>query len=296
MAVEFDGVQIIYEGPPRWDGRKWINGDTFTISGLHQGDKGVELAPSVGGLERPTKTYRYDSLANGSISKFRDALADKRKIDASVNIYGKNKKELRDNKRRWFRNHDEDNPGKLWFKPTDAPARYMLARLGQEAAVGDVEKDPDLRRIYEGFEWGWESDNANFYGEKQVLDFQSSAYGGGHYSLSVKNPSTAPEVFPKLYLYGPGKYTFSLGYMQGNFTTVDIPSGSTVRINFDPLERTYLMMDSNGKVSNMWPYAYGNRPKFSLEAETTTTIKVSCTGSPEKPPQLEFTPEYESWM
>ena len=181
-------------------------------------------------------------------------LADKRKIDASVNIYGKNKQELRDNKRRWFRNHDEENPGKLWFKPTDAPARYMLARLGQEAAVGDVEKDPDLRRIYEGFEWGWESDNANFYGEKQVLDFKGSS---GSYTLSVKNPSTAPEVFPKLYLYGPGKYTFSLGYMQGNFTTVDIPSGSTVRINFDPLERTYLMMDANGKVSNMWPYAYG---------------------------------------
>ena len=84
--------------------------------------------------------------------------------------------------------------------------------------------------------------------------------------------------------------------MQGNFTTVDIPSGSTVRINFDPLERTYLMMDANGKVSNMWPYAYGKRPKFSLEAETTTTIKVSCVGSPSKNPQLEFTPEYESWM
>ena len=56
------------------------------------------------------------------------------------------------------------------------------------------------------------------------------------------------------------------------------------------------MMDANGKVSNMWPYAYGKRPKFSLEAETTTTIKVSCVGSPSKNPQLEFTPEYESWM
>lgn len=294
MAVKFDGVQIIYEGPPRWDGSKWINGDRFTISGLHQGDKGVELAPSVSGLERPTKTYRYDSLANGSISKFRDVLADKRKINASVNIYGKTKQELRDNKRRWFRNHDEENPGKLWFKPTDAPARYMLARLGQEAAIGDIEKDPDLRRIYESFEWGWESDNANFFGEKKVLNFSSS--GSGSYSLTVNNPSTAPEVFPKLYLYGPAKYTFSLGYMQGDFTTVDIPSGSVVRINFDPLERTYLMMDSSGKVTNMWPYAYGKRPKFSLEAETDTKIRVKCTGNPSKAPQLEFTPEYESWM
>lgn len=292
--ASFDGVTVTYEGPHRWNGKTWVEGDTFTLNGPNKGDLGVELAPSASGLERPTKVYRYDSVANGSQARFRDAVAEKRKLTIPINILAETSRELRENKNRWFRNHSEDNPGKLWFRTPEGIPRYMLARKSVDAALGSMDKDPHIRNLYEGFEWGWESDGAYFYGEDREVVFKKHL--AMTYKAEVENPSTAPEVFPKLYLYGPGVYRFSLGWMQGNFDTVDIPSGSVVQIDFHPQRATYKMMDAKGKVSNMWPYAFGKRPKFSLEAESTTSMEVICLrGTPSRPPLLTFTPEFESW-
>ena len=57
---------IIYQGPPTWDGSKWVNGDRFFLSGpkAYRANLGVELAPGMDGLELPVTEYRYDADAN----------------------------------------------------------------------------------------------------------------------------------------------------------------------------------------------------------------------------------------
>jgi len=63
---------IIYQGPPTWDGSKWVNGDRFFLSGpkAYRANLGVELAPGMDGLELPVTEYRYDADANTPGSQF----------------------------------------------------------------------------------------------------------------------------------------------------------------------------------------------------------------------------------
>lgn len=104
-----DTAWIVYQGPPRWDGEKWIDGDRFFLSGGKglQLDLGVELAPGVSGLEAEVVEYRFDTSANVPGSVYVSEVAGRRTIQAPINILGKTARELRDNKRRWFRNHSQ---------------------------------------------------------------------------------------------------------------------------------------------------------------------------------------------
>ncbi|MDD2326186.1 MAG: hypothetical protein PHW63_09345 [Alphaproteobacteria bacterium] len=295
-----DKTWVVYQGPPRWDGSDWVNGDRFFLSGHKalQGREGVELAPGVGGLERGISDYRFDTSANVPGANRVDEIDGRREIPAAVNILGKTPREVRANKRKWQANHPSGEPGKLWFFSSDGPPRYLRAMKAQEAGAGTIEKEPANRNLYEKLEWGWTSDDAYFrgYHESKTL----KPLEAGFYGRTFFNTSTVRAIYPVLYLPG-GRWKISRGYRNGFFTTTDIAMNEEIRIDYDPTNSTYIKRNlDTGVITNMWPTMVGERPKLSLEAETKNAYSVELvSGDPAQfrsIPRLEFTPMFTSWV
>lgn len=296
-----DKTWIVYEGPPRWDGAKWVNGDKFFLSGNSalQGREGVELAPGVSGLTAPVTEYRYDTSANIPGSNYQDNIDGRRIIQASVNILGKNPKEVQDNFAKWNRNHPEDEPGKLWIFHDDHEPRYLYARRSAESGVATLEKDPANRNLYEKLEWGWDADDAYFRGFRSVYDLNLYE---GKYQRTFYNPSTAREVFPEIYLPGGSDVSWRVprGYMRGEFITPKIGINEEVRISYDPSKNTFVKRNIySGELTNLWPTMTGNRPKLSFEPETKNTFSLSLASGalpPRAVPRLAFVPMFKAWV
>ena len=289
-----DKTWIVYQGPPRWDGSKWYDGDRFFLSGhgLYQCDQGVELARGITGLERPGSDYRYSTSANVPGSTFIDRVYARRDLGCSINILGDSPEELRRNKRRWMNNHPEQGEGRLWFFSADGDPRYLPVQPLAEAGTSTLDVDPAIRSLYEGFEWGWTSDSAFFLGYKHKQELTKKSTN--KYSKTFYNPSTAAEVYPVLYLYGAGTWTLAVG--ESKIKTPKLDNGDVVRIDFNPRNSTYLLRKPDGSLKNLWPTLVGKRPDFFLEPQTKNTFEVSYSGSsPDKNPVLEYTPAFLSW-
>lgn len=301
-----DKVWIVYQGPPRWDGSQWVNGDRFFLSGhkAHQGKEGVEFAPGVSGLERPASEYRYDRAATVPGARFMGSIADRRTISASVNILGDTPKEVRDNKRKWMRNNPEGEPGKLWVLTSDGYPRYLYAVRTSEAGITTLEKDPSIRNLYEAMEWGWESNSPYFRGYREAKELKRITPTSSTYRRTFYNPSTAIEVFPSLYLPGStsgSRWEVSRGFEQGTFVTPPIYQQEEARIDFSPENPTFVKRNlSTGETTNLWYSLDGARPRFSLEPETKNTYEVKLnSGVPSNfttKPRLTFVPLFESWI
>lgn len=293
---------ISYQGPPRWDGEEWVNGDRFFLSGHKalQGREGVELAPGVDGLILPTTEYRYDSSANIPGANYQDNIDGRRIVGASVNILGGSPDEVRSNAKKWLRNHPDDEPGKLWFFSDRSEPRYLYARKAAEAGIATVEKDPSIRKIYEGLEWGWDSDSPYFMGYRSTRSLKQS---GTSFSRRFYNPSTVREVFPTIYLPGGSNVSWRVtrGYQRGDFVTPRVAANEEIRLDFDPSESTFLKRNiDTGAITNLWPTMTGNRPRLSFEPETWNNFSVQlASGSASDfrtEPRLVFTPLFESWI
>lgn len=290
-----DNAWIVFQGGPRWDGDKWIDGDKFTLSGRKKADLGVELAPGVAGLERASVEYRFDTSANVPGSVFVSDVAGGRKISASVNILGDSPAELRHNARRWDRNHRTTSPGRLWMFTSDGEPRYLPVIPSENAGQGTHEKDPNLNSGSIEWEWGWNSDEADFLGYKRHTEMTQF---GSTYAVTFWNPSTAARVYPTLYLPGPGRWKVSLGFEKGDFITPMIEAGEVARINLNPRKPTFVKRRADGKIVNLWPTMQGRRPIMFLEPETRNTIAVDLVGGgvPDSPPVLSYTPKFTSWL
>lgn len=294
-----DQPTIVYQGPPRWTGREWENGDRFILSGEGQCNLGVELAGSVAGLDRPTEEYRYDEDANTPGSVLTSVVAGRRELLATINILGRDAKELRRNKRRWERNHPTKIPGRLWVLTSDGSPRYLEAYKAEVAGTASVDKDPYLRYLYEDWDWGWTADSPYFYGYEEVRTMPH--VGGGLYEQSFYNESTAPAVYPKVVVYGPGLFEIDGGYTRGPLILPQLAAGEVLRVNYDPREKTVLKRrtDGSGPVINMWNALGGQRPHMSLEPEThnTMTVRNLHPGStPAQEPEFSFTPQFSAWV
>lgn len=297
-----DKTWIIYQGPPRWDGEKWVNGDRFFLSGHKalQGREGVELAPGVDGLILPTTEYRYDSSANIPGARYQDNIDGRRIINASVNILGSNPAETRANAEKWMRNHPDDEPGKLWFISDGSEPRYLYARRSEDAGIATLDNDPSIRDLYEGIEWGWDSNSPYYRGFRATNVLKKD---GATYSRKFFNPSTVKEVFPTLYLPGGSNVSWrvSRGFQRGTFTTPRIAANEEIRLNFDPGSATFLKRNlDTGEITNLWPTMTGDRPRLSFEPETANTFKVDLvTGSGDDfrtEPRIVFVPLFKSWI
>lgn len=293
--IEQDLPVLVYEGPPRWDGSKWVDGDRFTLSGGKgvQLDLGVELAPGVAGLESPPKEYRYNTSADVPGSSFVSAVAGGREISASINILADTPRELRDNKRRWFRNHPESEMGRLWAMTKEGEPRFIPVLKSETAGTNSLEKDPNIRKLYEGFEWGWVSDQAYWQGYKVTAEFVPN---GTQWTADFYNPSTAPRVYFTLFLPGGCKWKFNLGD-GSTFTTITIETGHIARLDYNPKNRTFLKKAPDGSIENMWYSLFGHRPDMFMEPETSNSLTIEAIdGTPDSPPKIEFTPLFESWV
>lgn len=298
-----DRTWTVYQAPPVWNGYEWVNGERFFLSGhgAYQRDMGVELARDLTGLERENVEYQYDQGANRSGARYQGQVADKREISGAVNILGNSPSELRANKRRWMDAHPDGNPGKLWFFSSDSSPRYLNVLKSPTAGAGSLDIDPSLTNIYRDLEWGWVSDGAYFRGYKVTKPIRSR--GARMFSTTFYNDSTVPQVYPTLYLPGPGRWEFSLGWNKVNFLTPLIKANEEARISFDPLEKSFLLRNKDtGLTTNLWPSMVGQRPEFSLEAKTKNTVILSLAEGDEsdfasdvKAPKLVFTPQYHSW-
>lgn len=298
-----DRTWVVYQAPPVWNGYEWVNGERFFLSGhgAYQSDQGIELARDLTGLERESTDYQYDQGANRPGAKYQGQTAEKREIAGAVNILGDSPAELRRNKRRWMDAHPDGNPGKLWFFSSDSAPRYLNVLKSSMAGVGSLETDPSLTNIYRDLEWGWVSDGAYFKGYRYKKAFRHR--GAKTFSATFYNDSTVPQVYPILYLPGPGKWRFSLGWNSVNFVTPTIGANEEARISFNPLDKSFLLRNKiTGKTTNLWPSMVGQRPEFSLEAQTKNTMVIELAeGNPADfsteltAPQLVFTPEYHSW-
>lgn len=294
-----DRTWVVYQGPPRWDGEKYTNGDRFFLSGHRalQGREGVELAMDWGGLERPSSEYRYDTSVNIPGARLTSVIDGRREVTGGINILGDTPAEVRANKNKWMLNHPDKEPGRLWFFSSNSMPRYLLAVKSETAGLSSLPKDPAIRKLYEGFEWGWTSDDAYFRGYRETKTLRKT--GTNTYSRTFFNTSTVEHVYPVLFLPGgPGvQYKVTKGYKRGTFTTPTIAANEEVRINFDPKEATYLKRNiDTGQITNLWPTLAGDRPRLSLEANTKNTFEVEVvSGTPEKEPRLIYVPLYKSW-
>lgn len=288
---------IRYQGPPRWTGSSWnMNGDTFILSGPGKADKGVELAGSVSGLDRPDVEYRYDAGANTPGSKLVSSVAGRRNLLATINILGDSEAALRRNKQRWERAHSEDpkNPGRLWIITPGSPDRFLEVYKSETAGTATLDKDPHIRYLYEGWDWGWTSDSPYFKGRTVQREMSGSA---GRWTDTFFNESTAPYIYPKLYLYGPGQYNIDGGYTVGQLELPAMNPGEVIRVDYNPENKTVLKRTSGGTVINIWPTLGGQRPLMTLEPETTNTVSVRAYNtSGGKAPVFEYTPQFVSWI
>lgn len=277
-----DKLHIIYEGPPKADGSP---GDRFFLSGdrKQQAAEGVELARGVSGLLRAPRDYRYDTSANQPGSTFVDAVANRRIFNTSINVFGDTPAEWRAAWRKWAKNNKPRMEGKLWFKTSDAPARYAFVRPLPEAGQSSIDIDPNILSKLEGLEWGWESDYAYLFGETQKVEYDANG------TANFYNPSDVDEVYPKIYLPGPGSYTVS-GVKTPNLTEDEV-----ARINFDPERKTYVKRNMvTGEVVNLWYTLIGKRPEWALRPEANNSHSITPpTPGTKSGAYIEFTPLYE---
>lgn len=282
-----DHVWVVYQGPPRWDGTKMINGDRFFLGGHRQlqGREGVELAKGVSGLLKEVSEYRYDTASEQPGSTFVGSIASRREIGASINIFGDTPSDLRKKIRKWLDNHPEDSAGRLWFFTSDGDPRYLTVRQHPSAGTSSMDEDPSMRRKLEGMEWGWVSDDPYFSGYISRQDFVNG-------KVTFYNPSTAKVVYPKVYLPGPGVYTFM------GITTPALAANEIVRFDFNPLAHTYVKLNlSTSAVDNLWYRLEGKRPKLGLKPQTKNTLKISYSGAGSAfAPYVEFTPKFRSYI
>lgn len=265
-----------------------------------QGRQGVELSGSISGLELPASESRYDSSANIPGAALQDVIEGRRQISAAVNILGDTPAEVRKNKRKWLLNHPKTEPGKLWFFTSDGMPRYLYAVKSESAGSTSLDKDPAIRRLYESFEWGWNSDQAHFRGYRETKKLKPGS--GGEFFRTFYNPSTVEEVFPTLYLPGSagGRWRIKLGFEQPHFVTPVIAANEEIRLDFDPSKATFVKRNlDTGEITNLWPTMMGERPRFSLERETKNTFSVTLQGGNaaqfRTDPRLVFTPLFTSW-
>lgn len=290
-----DLTWVVYQGPPRWDGQKWINGDRFFLSGhsLYQRDLGVEWATEFTGLGRETVEERYDQPADLAGARYVTSVPDKRTVTGAVNIVGDSPGDFRFNHKRWLYNHPSE-PGKLWFFSDGEEPRYLLARKSAEAGTETVPKDPGLRALREA-DWGWTSDSPYYMGFKTIKELKQS---GNSYSATFFNPSTVDRVYPVLNLPGGASWKVNLGGKRGDFTTPLLLSNESARIDFNPLNPTFLKRNlDTGEVTNLWPSMIGDRPRLWIEPLTKNEFSVTkAGGSTNGLPTFEFTPLFSSWI
>lgn len=282
-----DHVWIVYQGPPRWDGEKMVNGDRFFLGGhrKYQAKEGVEFARGIGGLLRELSDYRYDTSAEQPGSTFVGSVANRREINASINVFGDSPADFRRNLRRWQDNNPQDSKGRLWFLTSDGEPRYLPVLPSVNAGLASVDMDPTILRKLEGMEWGWVSDDPYFSGYITRKEFVNN-------SVTFYNPSTVKAVFHKIYLPGPGKYTV------GDITTPTLTADEIARIDYDPQDQTFIKRNmSTGKVTNLWYTLEGKRPKEWLRPQTKNTISIQYTGTGRTMnPYVEFTPKFRSFI
>lgn len=282
-----DHVWAVYQGPPRSDGTKMVNGDRFFLGGHRQfqAREGVELARGMGGLLREISEYRYDTASEQPGSTFVGSASNKREINSSINVFGKNPADFRRNLRRWQDNHPQDSLGRLWFLTSDGEPRYLAVRPSTTAGLSNIDIDPTIMSKLEGVEWGWVSDDPYFNGYISRKEFVGN-------SVTFYNPSTANYIFPKVYLPGPGKYTV------GEIVTPVLTADEIVRIDYNPVKETYVKRNmKTGVVQNLWYTLEGKRPKLHLEPQTKNTLAISYTGAGSAMvPYVEFTPKFRSWI
>lgn len=289
-----DTAWIVYQGGPRWDGEKWVDGESFILSGRNKLNLGVELAPGITGLDRSPVEYRHDTSASVPGARFVSEIKGRRDIKCAVNILGDDPADMRYNIRRWERNNVTNVVSRLWVFTSDGEPRFLPVRISDMVGQSTQEKEPALGKGKVELDWGWVSDESDFLGYMKKARFQRD---GSDWTTLYYNPSTAERVYPTLYLPGGCQWTVPLGYEQGTYTTPPLEAGSLTRVDMNPANPTIIKKTPSGEYVNLWPHMKGRRPKMYLERETKNTMALTHSGGePDEAPWIEFRPRFVSWI
>lgn len=299
---EWDGTKIIYEGPPRWDGFEYVDGDSFCLSGPpgEQADLGVELAPEITGLGRESVEEIFDIASDVPGGRWIGEIGTRRTVSVALNFFGDNPAHLRSVIDRWERNHPSRVPGKpqmgfgkLWFKSKGIPDRYLFCRKSASAGTGTISVDIARISRLDKYDWGWTSDSPFFIGERKVHPLVNSG-------VVFKNISTADRTYPVIYVEGPspgGNVSITNG-LPGAAKMLKVPAltaDEELRIDFSPANPSYLKRNKvTGVVSNVWSQLYGVRPRFEMAPGVRHTVASSV--GPDAKVRAEYTPLFSSWI
>lgn len=295
--------QIVYQGPPRWDGKKYVNSGTFKLSGPGHGDEGLSLGPEIEGLYGPGIIRRFDGSVDSPFARLSSTQYEPRVITASLNSFaidGSYEKPIR----RFYQAHSVwdrgDVPGRLWAfrKDINHYPRYLPVFAGEEAFGGSSYKDLNVTRGWRDKPWSWRSESPFFLGMPMTKTFKRE--GDDLLSLRFYNPSTAPYCYPVLERVQPaGVSTIRINDHRA-FQIPEVESGETQRINFNPAEAAVLSRFNTDKPKVKLGHFAATMPNIYLEPESLNEIYITVPKRnarlDERAYRLIIQPLFISWM
>ncbi|ATN89564.1 minor tail protein [Gordonia phage Bonum] len=278
-----DRTWVIFRGP---------EGGRFWLSGMRgQGKQGVELAMGLTGLDRPPTELVWLQEAHQNGADLVGSNVDVRTIKGAVNILGKTPRQVRAAYDDWQRNNFFERYSRLFFINSYSGVRFLDVLLGA-SPDGSLDKDPALLRRLAGYPWTWVSPNPYYKGYSET--FRSKVVNGNStIEMKVRNLGSAPRVYPRIYLPGPGTWHIPRGTRQPNWRgeeglgplveddMIPLPplkSGEGVWLNPDTRIETITRVGPSGQEKNLWAQMNGQRPKLWLNPRSQETWKFRVQG------------------
>ncbi|MGV9744586.1 phage tail protein [Rhodococcus zopfii] len=268
-----------------------FRGDTFTISGPGQGDRGVELASKIEDFyDTPVSTIRNKHAFQKGSSYGGKRIEDRFPV-FSVWIAGQSGEEWEELDSEWAKGWDYDYESKLWIE-TDSSRRWLSLSLFENPEV-DMEYDPHgelcakatMRTVAGDPFWYEEDATAQWI---NPIDTTGGAVSNG--TLRVSNP-TNQEIWLKYVVqaYPGAKYTlpdFSFGsdrkemavpHAARTLTLPPLLAGEHLRVDTDD---TTTQVESNID-TQVYLRMAGLRFLYPIPPYTLPTdLPVSVTGAP----------------
>ena len=281
-----DRTWIVYRGP---------EGGRFWLSGMRgQGKQGVELAKGLVGLDRPPTELVWLQEAHQNGADLVGSNTDVRTIKGAVNILGKSPRETRAAYDDWQRNNFHDRYGRLFFLNSYSGVRFLDVLLA-ESPNESIDQDPALLRRLAGYPWSWVCPNPYYKGYSETFKSKIAASGDTEVTVKVRNFGSAPRVYPRIYLPGPGLWSIPRGTRALNWRgeenlgplvdddmiqvgTKPLKTGEGIWLNPDPRVETITHETLDGKKKNLWAQMSGQRPRLWMNPRTQEDWKFRVRG------------------
>lgn len=232
-----------------------VNGESFTLSGLGMGDRGVWLGTDVTGIyDAPVKTL-HSSHAFQTGSTYRGKRNLQRDLVFGVWTTDDNTTSWEDGDSQWRKAWDYSRDAKLWIT-VDSSRRYLKLRLAEQPQV-TMERDPRLlgraqvvMTCVANDPWWYEEEVTDSWVATTDTTGGSTETG----TVTVANPSDVP-IWLQWIVQAPGKPTlpdFSFGSNRYERAVIDADR-QVVMPELIPGEHIYVDTDeeaTNGQVNS----------------------------------------------